>query len=170
MRQLIEKRLQLGDTPDNIRRLLEIPNIEDHPPPPMHNQDPLTATPLPLNKNILQHDAPIALYPDSPIDQQWDTNMSSMEYLTNPITTPSNNSTTHPGQFPFSNLSPHVSLNTATPYSLGPSGAYGTFSSNDHPSPSLAVFQPFDDNYLSQVQPFVDSSDPFLNLSGFQPT
>jgi hypothetical protein len=169
MRRLIEERLRRGDSPEDIRRLLKIPDIEDRPPPSMDNQGLLTAIPLPSNE------APFALYPDNPTNEQSDTNVSSVEYFTNPMTTyppaPSNNAGTYPGQFTFSNLSPNVFPNAATPYSLGPQGAAATSSSNEYASPSWAVFQPFDGNSPSQVQSFIDPSNgfnPFLTPSGSQ--
>lgn len=174
MRGLIKERLRQGDSQDDIRRLLKIPNIEDHRPLTLPNQDPLTANPPPSNENI-QHEAPITLYPNNPINEQWDTNASSMEHFTNTMTTyppaPSNNASTYPGQFTFSNLSPNVFPNAATPYSLGPQGAAATSSSNEYASPSWAVFQPFDGNSPSQGQSFIDPSNgfhPFLNPSGSQ--
>lgn len=175
MRQLIEARLRRGDTPDTIRSLLQLPNIEDHPPMPMHNQNPFRAISPPSNQNILQHEAAITLYADNPIDETWDTTISSMQNFTNPITaytpTPSNNSTTLPGQFAFPYVSSNVVPNTTTSYSSDAPGAVSSFPSNENWSPSLDVFQPFDGNVLSQYQPFVVSSnvfDPNINPSDSQ--
>jgi len=153
--QLIRKRLQNGETHDDIRRLLQLPNTtKGHPQPSMNNSDPSPPIASSSDQSILPVEGPLPHFSQGPSSVPYDTGGIAMQYPANPFRfVPfTNNSTTFQPKFALPEPSFEGYSNSGA---VGPSDVNfsNVFTVNeDWPPPHAGLQFPIGDNAPSQSQ------------------
>jgi hypothetical protein len=107
IRQLVELRLQRGESQDDIRRLLQVSSRDDSPPLLTNNtiSPPSTTSPLPQHLIPLEEPSSMVISASETTQMQWPWNPMAnplpMNYHTNPITSSSSADMLGNGLSPF---------------------------------------------------------------------
>lgn len=156
VRQLVEMRLKQGESQEDIRRLLQFPNMEDRTPLITNNLDPYSTTSPPSHQTVPQEETSIVPSLPDTAQIQWNHTGVPIDYPTVP-TTPSASDLSINGSTAFQpQLMP---LGTSSEGCL-PSAAVGQITPNfSNTIPQNVIWSSHnfsqyssDSNFLSQVQ------------------